>query len=371
MAYTPSNNTHFDEAIAYYFDTTGTLLPPGGTNNTAANVGQFNNPTTKNKIGDWDVSNVSRMRDAFLNRTTFNEDIGGWNVSGVNDMRRVFKGATNFNQELTWDMSFVNYAEEMFYGASSFNNGESAGSSSAPLNWIIPNLQDSPGIALGLQGMFHGASAFNQRLGLDNWDVSSVRSLKNMFNGCTSMNNAAFAGIDSWDTSSVTDMRNVFDSATSFNQDLSSWDVSNVEYAQEMFFNARAFNNGGADLNWTMSRLRDDLGSYAYALQGMFQGANNFNQVLGLANWNISNATSLSYMFSDCNNITDAALLGISNWDTSSITDLKFMFNRATQIITPGLSSWTNLAARLVKQCLCMVQTLMKILVHGTSVEEQ
>lgn len=382
MAYTPGNNTNFDQAIAYYFDTTGTLLLPGGTNSTAANVGQFNNPTTKNKIGSWDVSGVSRMREAFLNRTTFNEDIGNWNVSGVNDMRRMFKGATTFNQKLDWSMNQVNYAEEMFFNASSFNNGETGNTMSNPLDWSMNVLQDNTGIGLGLQKMFQGATAFNQRLGLGNWVITSVRSLNNMFNGCTSITDNALSGINNWDTSNITDMQCIFKDcndasfvkpgisywntnslndmnsmfygASNFNENISTkydisndlivWDVSGAADKQQVFLNAHGFNNGDLSgqsnnpLNWNIGQANN--------LQQMFSGATSFNQPIDFSHviidmsggntyqykqWDVSGVKRMGQLFNGCTSFNQS----ISNWNTSKVTKMIEMFKNASNFNQP------------------------------------
>ncbi|MBR6611821.1 MAG: BspA family leucine-rich repeat surface protein, partial [Campylobacter sp.] len=49
-----------------------------------------------------------------------------------------------------------------------------------------------------------------------------------------------FSGIEEWDVSHVTDMNNMFQSATSFNQPLDNWDVSNVTNMSGMFVDAIA-----------------------------------------------------------------------------------------------------------------------------------
>ena len=132
---------------------------------------------------DWDVSNVTDMKEAFKDRSDFNAKIGSWDVSNVTTMGYMFYKATLFNQDIG--------------------------------NWDVSNVTD-----MGL--MFIDADSFNQDIG--DWDVSNVTSMRNMFNGATSFNQP----IGDWNVSNVTDMRKMFSGADSFNQYIGDWDVSNV-----------------------------------------------------------------------------------------------------------------------------------------------
>jgi surface protein len=62
-----------------------------------------------------------------------------------------------------------------------------------------------------MSGMFHGASAFNQPIGV-------------------------------WNVSKVTDMSHMFYNAYAFNQPIGDWNVSNVTQMSFMFVDANGFN---------------------------------------------------------------------------------------------------------------------------------
>ena len=51
------------------------------------------------------------------------------------------------------------------------------------------------------------------------------------------------APINDWDVSEVTDMDNMFYQAKSFNDDISKWDVSKMTTMQKMFIKAVSFNS--------------------------------------------------------------------------------------------------------------------------------
>ena len=141
-------------------------------------------------IGDWDVSNVTNMKDLFLDYN-FNEPIGNWNVSRVTNMSGMFSGCTFFNKPIG--------------------------------SWDVSNVTD-------MSSMFEDATAFDQPIG--GWDVSKVTNMSSMFSGCTSFNKP----IGGWDVSNVTDMSRMFEDATAFNQPIGDWDVSRV-ISRRKFYN--------------------------------------------------------------------------------------------------------------------------------------
>ena len=68
-----------------------------------------------------------------------------------------------------------------------------------------------------------------------NWDVSNVKTMKEMFYGCYSLKQ--IKGIENWDVSNVKDMHGMFYHCENLDQlDLTNWDVSNVEYMYNMFY---------------------------------------------------------------------------------------------------------------------------------------
>jgi surface protein len=79
------------------------------------------------------------------------------------------------------------------------------------------------GITNDLTSMFSSCSSLTTINNSNNWDVSSVQFMNNMFYNCNSFNDS---GLVSWDVSNVTNMNNMFYLNTLFNQDLSGWCVT-------------------------------------------------------------------------------------------------------------------------------------------------
>ena len=99
--------------------------------------------------------------------------------------------------------------EGAFYGCKNLQGSE-------PTD--IPDLTS----VTSMKYMFDNATAFNQDIG--NWDVSNVTDMRRMFNDVTAFNRY----IGDWDVGNVTDMSLMFTGATAFNQDIGNWDVSSV-----------------------------------------------------------------------------------------------------------------------------------------------
>ena len=99
-------------------------------------------------------------------------------------------------------------------------------------------------------------------IGLEDWDVSNVENMGNMFDGCKNFN----CDLSKWDVSKVTDMYCMFEGCKSFNSNLSKWNVSNVK---DMYF--------------------------------MFSGCENFNS--DLSKWDVSSVEDMRHMFHNCKSL--------------------------------------------------------------------
>ena len=117
-------------------------------------------------------------------------------------------------------------------------------------NWDVSNVTYMSEMFLGADGALNSWNAkFNQPL--NNWDVSNVRKMWSMFRDAISFNQP----LNNWDVSNVTSMAGMFGGATSFNQPLNDWNVSKVTNMEEMFYRAESFNQPLN--NWNVSNRLD------------------------------------------------------------------------------------------------------------------
>jgi surface protein len=217
-------------------------------------------------IGEWDVSNVTDMKNLFNGFTTFNEPLDQWDVGHVTDMSGMFKKCTSFNQPLNdWNVKVINVENmsNMFNGCRTFNQ---------PLDqWDVSNVTD-------MSNMFYGCRAFNGDLNDWHEKLINVVNMSNMFSGCITFNNP----LDQWSVNNVRDMSGMFQLCESFNQPLDQWTVNNVVNMSYMFSGCRTFNQPLDQ--WNIGRVNN--------MSNMFNGCTTFNK--DLSNWNVSNINTLN-----------------------------------------------------------------------------
>ena len=242
---------------------------------------------TYGHISEWNVSAVTDMSYAFLEKSTFNADLSKWDVSSVQTMKDMFSGAESFNQPIgDWNVSSVVDMSGMFYHARNFD--QMIGS------WDVSSLTT-------MNGMFWGATLFNQDIG--EWNVSRVTNIESIIDNAHSFNQ----DISSWDVSSVSNMQNAFFNAYAFDQDISTWDVSAASSMDGMFDNANSLSVSNkskiqstfsSNLNWPYEWLVSSEVEYIVSVitgtGGSASGGGSYQQGTELA---LNASPELGYSF--------------------------------------------------------------------------
>ena len=315
--------------------------------------GLFKNRTTFNDSGitGWNLINVVDMESMFEGATAFNQDISAWNVSNATTMANMFKNATSFNQNINaWNITSAVTLKSMFEGATAFNENIT--------NWNLSSVST-------IESMFEGATVFNQNI--SGWNVSNLTSTVSTFKNATSFNH----NIVTWNVSNVTNMTSMFEGATSFNHDISKWNVLNVMVMNQMFKGATAFNQAlqymfltntlnapsltnmfessgmvgnshglttPTPLKAQFSQIRPGealtnvtIGQAATAwvnnpADGQFTNQNNIPYYDVIPNWNITQVTDMSNVFSNKPTFNS----DITGWDVRHVLNMSSMFKGAT-----------------------------------------
>ena len=160
---------------------------------------------------------------------------------------------------------------------------------------------------------------------LSKWDMSSVTSTQNMFEGTVGWN----GDVSKWDTSSIKRMGKMF-ASTTFDGDLSAWDVKNVEDFTYMFESNAQF-TGVA--NTAASVDSSSSSSHPYPTGGLTQ-------------WETSSATTMKGMFAGAESFQG----NLEYFDVSKVADFSFMLAGTESFQGQGLGKWntgsaTNMAS--------------------------
>ena len=313
---------------------------------TSPNVRLRSYVTDGRNISDFDTSNVTDMRELFMEQTDFNQDLSRWNTSAVTSMAEMFYNARAFNGAIgSWDVSSVTDMSYMFYDASEFNqdlndwnvsgvtNFHYMFSSARRFNGDITrwDVRGAERDSSSMNNMFADASAFNRDI--RSWEVPSdvntygmfretrfVQSFKcpddengppsacyvtpfsssvaleqavdacfeEAFDGsCQCLDKCGEAGlpISSWNTAGLLNMHDLFADREFFNEDLSKWDISQAIRMDDMFRNAKAFNRDIS--SWVVDSVTD--------MSNMFNGAISFEQ--SVSNWTTAGGANTTDMF--------------------------------------------------------------------------
>lgn len=172
-------------------------------------------------LSGWNVTSVTNWQNSFR-ANNLNPIITGWIHSGVTKVRQMFLNNSSWNRSLDGqDFSGVTDAYEFMRGCSGFNSS-------------VANL--SFGTNANLYGMMQSCTAFTGT-GLDSWDTSNVDSFNRTFSSCSNMN----GDLSSWNTSNATNMTYMLNQCDAYRGAMSGWDINQVT-------NLTAFMNGATGI---------------------------------------------------------------------------------------------------------------------------
>ena len=313
----------------------------------------------------WNTVRVTTMALLFRGCSSFtNGGVGGvglgldsWNTSSVTSIGQIFWQTGSFNQTVgSWDMSSCTDFS-LAFSTNSFNNGGVGGVGVGMDNWDV-----SAGTTFS--EMFRGAS-FNQEIG--NWSFrpsnstgtnSSVVANKlvdSLANFTTDEITTAFyvqntttkvnANVTAVTATELTLSKDIFTSvgdgyivfypitfnrmfqSSAFNKDISGWDVQRVTVMSSCLASAPIT----ADLSsWDVSNCRD---------LSYFGGV---NQTTNFSSWNPINCSSFAFMLSNNVNFNN----DVGNWDIRNASNMTYMFSGATALTDANVENilvgWNN-----------------------------
>ena len=213
-------------------------------------------------------------------------------------------------------------------------------------DWDVSNVTN-------MNGLFSNATELTSLHGLEKWDVSNVTDFGSMFAQCQHLTD--LSPIAEWDVSSATNMENLLlGSAITDLSPLLNWNVENLESLASAFKGLALVSLHGLE-NWNVEKLHNISETFSGCGQTSFELLSNWNppvvevgsafwgnpvpNLVGLENFDTSNATSLASMFGYCGKLV--SLHGIEDWDVSNVTNMSGMFEGCPWISdVSALADW-------------------------------
>ena len=159
-----------------------------------------------------------------------------------------------------------------------------------------------------------------RNIDISKWDVSNVRNMNQMFEGCNEFN----CDLSKWDVGNVVEMKNMFHLCYKFDSDLSDWDVHKVQSMEGMFDRCESFN---CDLSkWDVSSV--------YSMKYMFHECKEFEGI-GLDKWKTNSLGYTERMFAYCKKFN----ADIINRNTDILYEMQYMFNKCENF-NQDLNKW-------------------------------
>ena len=284
------------------------------------------NLTDISGLTNWDVSNVTSMRNMFEGCSGLTDLTGlsGWNVSQVMYMNYMFQNCsklTDLTGLASWKASKVTNMSYMFNGCSSLT------ALTALSGWTVSSVTD-------MSYMFKGCSSLTDLTALSGWNVSNVKNMNYMFQNCSKLTD--LTPLEHWSVYSVTSMSYMFSGCSGLTAltGLASWKASKVTNMSYMFNGCSKLTDLTALAGWNVSKVTNMNMSY------MFGGCSSLTDLTALANWNVSNVKDMSGMFNSCSGLT--ALTGLASWTMSKVRDMKSMFYNCSSLTDlTALAGWT------------------------------
>lgn len=264
------------------------------------------------------TSNVTNMREMFKGCTSLtNLDFSNFDTSRVTNMKGLFSGMTSLSQ-----LNLSNFVTSKVMDISSMFEGCSALET-------IDLSKFNTSVVTDMNSIFKGCSSL-ESINISMINTSKVKDFSYMFEGCTNLTSLNLSNIN---TSSATKMGHMFSGCTSLGDlTLEGWDISNVkDYKVENrvdIYYTDIFKDFPGNLtlkNFTISSntLYNDM----FAIIG---------DSIELVNW--KGSTSLNRMFKGCT----ASTIKLTNFDTSNVTSTTEMFSGCKNLILLDLSSFNS-----------------------------
>ena len=216
----------------------------------------------KLNISNFNTENVTSMQGMFQQCSKIESlDVSKFNTKNTTAMDYMFKNCSNLKQldVSNWNTENVTNMKFMFANCSSLEKLDLS-------NWNTGKVEDMSWIFAGDDGGNpKNTMILKQIIGIEDLDVSNVKSMDRMFRHCHELTSL---DLHKWNVSNVEIMRQLFNSCTSLSElNIENWDMGNVTNTQYMFNNCPKLNST-ITLSVDSTKLTTYGGTFNYTATG-------------------------------------------------------------------------------------------------------
>ncbi len=175
---------------------------------------------------------------------------------------------------------------------------------------------------------FVNESGINSLEPLKNWTTPALKNLERAFQG---YNGTSLDGLQNFDVSNVENMANIFDGNGNLTDAtaISKWNMAKVKTLTYAFYNS-GLSDTDAFASWNVESLVNI--SYFLAMSSRVK------DLSGLSNW-VANLTTIAHAFDGCTAISDIS--GVRGLDVHLVSDFSSAFESCRKLLSlDGLETW-------------------------------
>ncbi len=168
-----------------------------------------------------------------------------------------------------------------------------------------------------------------ERVYIKSW--GNITTLNSVFRGCRVLQSL---NEHEWNTSQINNFNSMFFECHRLQSlDTRNWNVSSGTNFASMFAYCTSLKNIEGLEDWNVSTNCTTLSSMFDFCGALFCD----KEILNLNKWNVSNATTLSFMFRECRSLKNISL---SSWDVRKVTTMSTMFEICDSLQYLDISNW-------------------------------
>lgn len=283
-------------------------------------------------LANWRTHKTTKMNSIFNNCISLNDlsPLSKWETSNNTTLGWAFWSDSSLSSSLTnvdglsnWHTGKTTAINSLLSGATNLTD------ISGLSDWDVSNVTN-------MGYLMWSAEKITNLDALSYWQTSKVQYLDNAFSNTIRLRD--ISGLKDWDTGSLTTLYSTFYNTPEIRSitPLANWDTKNITNMSWLL------GTGGADRNeyiGSLSPLKNWDVRKVTEIYGAFYGLTNVSSLDGLQNWQTNSLQNMGWAFANMGDkLTDISQ--IANWNLSNITSITRVFSGDYSINGSSLNGW-------------------------------